>query len=301
LWDELARRLDPADAELLSAIIIGRQFGLEEALDLLDVDPATPFPLRDRIADVIAGVLQARTPPLDRHREFVRSVARRSEHRVPVFSLNYDMLVEYAAAEEGLFLTDGFTSGSKAAFAPASFSYLISIPSTRRGRPTADRLRGVLNLVKLHGSLGWFQWPDGRIRRIDPGLSIPARGHRLMIPPQRRKHQDTCVPPYSDLWSEFRAVLSNDRSRLVNRLVCVGYGFRDEHVNAIIRSAVARQNFTLVILAKDLEDTVYSTWAQSDRTIIATESRCCVYGNPAAPVEGVWSFEWLAQEVLNNA
>src|ERR1035437_5494729 len=46
LWEEIAGRLDPDDARLLSGIIVGRNCGLEEALDALDVDPATPFPLR---------------------------------------------------------------------------------------------------------------------------------------------------------------------------------------------------------------------------------------------------------------
>jgi hypothetical protein len=228
-------------------------------------------------------------------------LAKRLDRRVPIFSLNYDPLIEFAAVEERVFLCDGFTGGSRAAFDPAAFCYLISTPSNRRGRPTSDRLRGVISLVKLHGSLGWFQFPDGKIKRLDPHLATPPGGHRLMIPPQRRKHQDTGVPPYSDLWSEFRGLLNNDRSRLLNRLICAGYGFRDEHVNAIIRAALGRENFTLVILSKALEDDVYETWSGRDNVIIATETRCCLYGNPVEPVADVWSFEWLAQEVPGNA
>jgi hypothetical protein len=159
----------------------------------------------------------------------------------------------------------------------------------------------MFNLIKLHGSVGWFQFPDGKFRRIDPDLPVPPGAERLMIPPQRRKHQDTGIPPYSDLWSEFRGFLNNDRRRLLNRLICVGYGFRDEHVNAIIRAAVGREHFTLVILSKALEDTVYNAWAQCGHAIVATETRCCLYRTEVDPLPDVWSFEWLAQEVCTNA
>jgi hypothetical protein len=301
LWGEIAGRLDPADAQILARIIVGRNCGLEEALDVLDVDPATPFPLRERIAYAIADVFQARNPPLESHRRFVRGLARRSEHRTPILSLNYDPLIEYAAVEECLLFNDGFTGGCRAAFDPASFNYLISTPSIRRGRQTSDRLRGLFNVIKLHGSLGWFQFPDDKIKRIDPDLPVPPGAQRLMIPPQRRKHQDTGIPPYSDLWSEFRGLLNNDGRRLLNRLICVGYGFRDEHVNAIIRAAVGREHFTLVVLARALEDTVYSTWARCGHAIIATETRCCLYGTEVDPLPDVWSFEWLAQEVCTHA
>lgn len=300
LWGELAGRLDPADSRLLTNIIVGRNCGLEEALDALDVDPATPFPLRERIANAIAEVFQARHPALDTHRLFVRGLARRSEHRTPILSLNYDPLIEHAAVEESLLFSDGFVGGCRAAFDPASFNHLISTPSTRRGRQTSDRLRGVCNVIKLHGSAGWFQYPDGKIKRIDADLPIPPGAQRLMIPPQRRKHQDTGIPPYSDLWSEFRGLLNNDRRRLLNRLICVGYGFRDEHVNAIIRAAIGREHFTLVVLARALEDGVYRTWARCNHAIIATETRCCLYGTEVDPLPNVWSFEWLAQEVNAN-
>ena len=148
LWEEIAGRLDHNDARLLTGIIVSRNCGLEEALDALDVDPATPFPLRERIADAIADVFQGRHPSLDTHRVFVRGLAIRSEHRTPIFSLNYDPLIELAAVEECLFFSDGFTGGCRAAFDPASFNHLISTPSTRRGRQTSDRLRGVFNLIK---------------------------------------------------------------------------------------------------------------------------------------------------------
>ncbi len=132
-----------------------------------------------------------------------------------------------------------------------------------------------------------------RALRLDHRRQAPDGVRRLMVPPQRRKAQDVVSPPYSDLWSEFRAHLMNDRTTLLNRLICVGYGFRDEHVNAVIRPALARANFTLVILARSLEDSVFDEWSTSDKVIICTETRSSLNGNRQHTEIPCWSFEWL--------
>ncbi len=300
LWTELQSRIDPKDATRISKAMNRSGAGLEDALDALDKDPSRPFPLRERIGDAVAKVLGARNPPLDTHRRFVRGLAKRRDCRVPVLTLNYDPLVELAGALEECLVFDGFIGVYKAAFKPASFNYRVGMPSTRRGKPVTELLHGIIDLIKLHGSLGWYQL-DGRIERRDPALELPVGCRRLLIPPQRRKHQDTATPPYSNLWSEFRGLLANDGPRLLNRLICVGYGFRDEHVNAILRAALNRHNFTLVILSKSLDDRVYAEWARSNRAIVVTETRSTILNNEVDPIPKAWSFEWLAEEIAYHA
>lgn len=78
-----------------------------------------------------------------------------------------------------------------------------------------------------------------------------------MVPPQHWKATDTTVRPYAALWSDFRGQLCQGPN-LINRLVTIGYGFRDEHVNAVIENALAQTNFTLLIFAHSLTSEVFA-------------------------------------------
>ena len=82
----------------------------------------------------------------------------------------------------------------------------------------------------------------------------------------------------------------------VNRLVCIGYGFMDEHVNAVIENALARNDFTLLILAKSLSDTAWSRWSVQTNVIVVTENRCSLKGENGPGHADLWSFERLCKE-----
>jgi hypothetical protein len=117
-----------------------------------------------------------------------------------------------------------------------------------------------------------------------------------MIPPQRRKAADTMNPPYSALWSMFRGSLGHNAAP-INRLVCIGYGFGDEHVNAIIESALARTDFTVLIFTKALEDHVWRRWSAKTNSIVVTEERCALKGRIGKGHVDLWSFGRLAKEI----
>jgi hypothetical protein len=301
LWSEIGAGVAPEDRYAIEGIMVGRGVGLEEALDVLDRGDGAEFPLRHQIASLIADAFRPKTPPLEFHRAFVRGLSRRSESRINIFSLNYDPLIELAADEERVSLTDGFLGNGRAFFHPAAYSYKIGLPSRRRWAGMTESLRGLLNLYKLHGSMDWFMDLNSIPRRTGATNRLDPPEHPLMIPPQRRKAQDTVYPPFSTLWSEFRAHLVNDHSRVVQRLVCTGYGMRDAHVNAIIEAACARTDFTLLVLARVLGDDEFDCWRKCRQAIIVTEGRTAFYGEEGPGVPDVWSFEWLANEVNKNA
>ena len=87
----------------------------------------------------------------------------------------------------------------------------------------------------------------------------------------------TIRPNSSALWSSFRGCLGHNAAP-INRLVCIGYGFADEHVNAVIEAALARTDFTLLIFAKALEKAAWSRWSAKANVIIVTESQCSLKG-----------------------
>lgn len=102
--------------------------------------------------------------------------------------------------------------------------------------------------------------------------------------------------PYQALWSAFRGALGQDSNPL-NRLVCIGYGFADEHVNTLIESALARTDFTVLIFTKELSDDVWGRWSAKGNVIVVTETRCSLKGNIGPGHANLWNFERLAREV----
>jgi hypothetical protein len=223
-------------------------------------------------------------------------LARRPEPSVPVFCLNYDPLLERAAEHRKLRLMDGFLGVEQAYFDAALFQEQIGTIQRGRRHPQVRWVTGNIHLFKLHGSLGWYDCPMEGVRRCGFTLQIPTETKRLMVPPQHRKATDTTAPPYAALWSEFRRLVRHGPA-LLNRLACIGYGMRDEHVNAVLENGLARNDFTLMIFAKTLVADTFDRWSPRRNVVVVTEDRCSLSGEAGPGHSDLWSFERLSCEV----
>lgn len=184
---------------------------------------------------------------LETYKTFLRKVLTRPLNlkRVNVFTLNYDTLVEQAADAEGIVLLDGFVGTSRRIFRPESYDQDLYFPAeTTEGR--VHRFDRVLHLCKLHGSIAWvadtatIDNPYGvTSTAFDPERELP-----LLIFPTPAKYGETLGMPYSELFRRLAANVVRPQSVLF----VVGYGFGDDHVNAIIRQALAVPSFTLVVV-----------------------------------------------------
>lgn len=297
LWDLIKDTIsDTTKRADIQAKLDGGARGIEHALDLLDDGGANDTPYRHLVTTALAGLFMPKSPSLDLHIKFVRRIAKRADPSVKVFSLNYDPLIERAASHSRVRVIDGFLGAEHSYFDAAVFEERIGrIRGTHRGKQFDETVKPI-HLLKLHGSLGWYECPTNGARRCGFGVEPPATAKRLMIPPQRRKAADTMNPPYSALWSTFRGCLGQNAAP-INRLVCIGYGFADEHVNAIIEAALARTDFTVLIFAMDLSDTVWSRWSPKTNAVVVTKNRCAVQGKAGPGHADLWSFERLAEEV----
>ena len=296
LWGLIKDRMpdDTIRSEIQAKLDAGAS-GIEQALDLLDRGLPVELPHRHAVTQAISEHFMTIRPGVELHAEFLKRIAGRGDS-AKVFSLNYDPLIERAADVERIRLTDGFLGHEQMFFDPNAFHERIGeIRGTHKGRQFDETVKPIA-LHKLHGSLGWYECPILGVRRCSSAVQIPASTKRLMVPPQYRKATDTMQPPYAALWSAFRGALSQD-AHPVNRLVCVGYGFMDEHVNAVIENGLARTDFTLLIFAKLLSDAAWSRWSVRTNAIIVTENRCSLKGvnHPGHP--DLWSFERLCKEV----
>ena len=207
-----------------------------------------------------------------------------------------ETLIERAAERARVRLYDGFTGHEHAFFEPAMFDERIGrIRGTFKGRQWEATAKPI-QLLKLHGSIGWYECNTNGVRRCAFASTIPANTKRLMIPPQQRKASDTMSPPYSSLWSAFRGALGHD-SVPINRLVCIGYGFADEHVNAVVENALARTDFTVLVFTKELSDEAWTRWSVKNNVIVVTEMCCALKGEVGAGHPDLWKFDRLAKEV----
>jgi SIR2-like domain len=297
LWGLIKDRiLDTQKRADIQAKLDGGATGIEQALDLLDDGGAMDTPYRHLVTMAIADVFLPKSPDLDVHIAFVRRLSNRGDPCVKVFNLNYDPLVERAAEAAKVRVADGFFGVEHAFFDPAVFEERIGrIRGTYKGRQFDETVKPI-HLLKLHGSLGWYECPRSGARRCAYGQEPPTGTKRLMVPPQHRKAIDTMLPPYAALWSTFRGCLGPSQNP-VNRLVGIGYGFADEHVNAVIEAALARPEFTLLIFTKLLSDNAWIRWSAKTNAIVVTETRCSLKGRVGPGHPDLWQFERLCKEV----
>jgi hypothetical protein len=182
------------------------------------------------------------------HRRLIKKVLTRplNLRRANLFTLNYDTLIEKAADAEGAVLVDGFVGTLRRIFRPESYDLDFYFPAqTTEGR--VHRFDRALHLYKLHGSITWHRcsadWenPYGLYATFY-NQEVPEND--VQIYPSPLKYGQTLGLPYSELFRRFGSAIAQPQSVLF----VIGYGFGDEHVNDIIRQALAIPSFTLVIV-----------------------------------------------------
>ena len=217
---------------------------IEIISDLLEIRAVTLGPvhgkeynqLAHKVRDVIVEVLQAVTnPDLTHHIRLLESFRRIKEGQTTplcIFTTNYDLLIERAATEVGVPLYDGFIGGPTRFLKPSSLSWCHGTISNQYGRPQFESRTGpYINLVKLHGSIGWWivqqrNGQQGVYACLDSSL-IRGDLTRAMIMPQRSKVHDVLGPPYDQLWEAACSVLGTQCKYIVTS----GYSFGDDHIN----------------------------------------------------------------------
>ncbi len=141
-----------------------------------------------------------------------------------IFTLNYDLLIEKNLNK--ITIERGFDDNKK-------WNYKLF--SERQEEPD-------IYLYKLHGSLDWERENDTQIvTYVDNIPSIPD----LIFGTQYKMQY---VDPYLFLFSEFRHYAM--KAKLI---ICVGYSFSDEHINAILSQAL-KNNEETKIYSINIED-----------------------------------------------
>jgi hypothetical protein len=185
------------------------------------------------------------------HEKFIKKILQRPLNlkRSNIFTTNYDLAFEYAFDKLGVHYISGFSGFQKRNFKPETFEYDIFFPgSTTQGK--VQKIEKVLKYYKIHGSLTWVK--ENPTPNNVYGISeVPIEQIRtgggyenLMIYPTTSKKSFTLDFPYSELFRQFSASISQHQSTLIT----YGYSFSDEHINDLIYQALTIPSFTLIII-----------------------------------------------------
>ncbi len=88
---------------------------------------------------------------------------------------------------------------------------------------------GRFHYVKLHGSQNW----------------LSSDGKHAMVIGRNKPEQIDCEPLLDWYFKTFKQVLSFPN----RRLLVIGYGFRDAHINEIIASSIAKHGLKLYVIS----------------------------------------------------
>lgn len=182
------------------------------------------------------------------HEMLIKKLLQRPNHlrRVNLFTLNYDMALDYALDNLGVHYINGFMGVHNRCFRPEVYDYDVYYPG-QSVSGKVYRAEKVIRYYKLHGSLSWrFVEPSiGNmygIQEVSLGQPFDSKDSLLVYPCVSKKKHALDLP-YSEMFRQFSKAITQPQSVLI----CLGYSFNDEHVNDIIRQALSIPSFTLIV------------------------------------------------------
>jgi hypothetical protein len=183
---------------------------------------------------------------LDVHEVFLRKVARRSTAlpRAQIFTTNYDLAFEVAAANMGFAVIDGFTASSPPRFDPMVFDRDQARRDTSEAAEPIDWVPNVVQLHKLHGSINWSA-TDGGVQRGEP-TEKP-----LIVYPRSSKFEVSYRQPFLELMARFQSALR----RSGTGLIVAASGFEDRHVREPFMASVrGNVGINILVLSRSIEE-----------------------------------------------
>lgn len=190
-------------------------------------------------------------PALSDHRSVLQkfTASRQPGQAAPwVFTTNYDLAIEWAAESIDVQVINGFLGVHSRRFSPQSFDL-----GFRNTQAKGEARFGVYNiyLAKLHGSLTWKEIDHGLYevpaseawRELDDFLDGTADWPNYLVLPRAAKYLQTVGYVTGELLRRFAEFMARPQTALVIN----GYGFDDEHINRLIRSALLNPTLQVVI------------------------------------------------------
>ena len=195
--------------------------------------------------------------------DHVRLLSRLVSNRQPgqpapwIYTVNYDLAVEWAGEALGLHIVNGFAGLHSRAFSPASFDLGL-----RNTQARGEARFGTYNvyLGKAHGSLSWMATDDGSV------VELPARAQWSALKKFVDAEEDAGCPGLlifpgiakfvqttGFIYGEIIRRLTEFLSRPNTCLIISGYAFNDDHVNRVILSALQNPTLQIIVYLPELD------------------------------------------------
>ncbi len=228
---------------------------LEVALQNVALPPATIDIVVEATWKLVAAkdeafldTLNSENPEFPLARLFAHFLRTASRH-VAAITTNYDRLVEYAANHVGAHVETGTTTGWLQRFD----GRLVAQTS-----PPQTGYEGRVTLLKVHGSLDWFEDGAGQFVGRPAASKIPRATKPLVVTPGTSKYRAVLKDP-------FRTALSSSDGLVeqASGFLCIGYGFNDEHVQPKILARTRNQAKPIVVVTRTLSPAVRTAILQA--------------------------------------
>lgn len=184
---------------------------------------------------------------LPAHQTFLRRVARRPARlpRAQLFTTNYDLAFETAAAASGFVVVDGFSYAAPRRFDGRNFDIDFAVRDRERAASAVEWLPNVFHLLKLHGSVDWRQVSDGGVVRSE----VPEKP--LIIYPRSTKFELSYQQPFLELMARYQASLR----RADTGFLALGSGLADRHLAEPFIAAVrGNPRFAAIVVSPSLSE-----------------------------------------------
>lgn len=164
--------------------------------------------------------------------------ASKISHRLTIVTTNYDRVVEISAERAGCQVDTGFDGSFFSSFQPSRSILKTQMTQRRSGRKNATMSsREHVELLKLHGSLDWYQFGD-EIVASPFEIDLP----RLVIPPTSEKY----LAGYGKVFEHTR-FHANQRISDAAAILVVGFSFSDAHLQEALIAKIRSGTPTLIL------------------------------------------------------
>jgi len=223
--------------------------------------------IKDTIFEIIKNSCTIPKPKsLYPHKTFLEKLLQRKQTspRVKIFTLNYDLMFEYAATDVNAIIIDGFSFTYPRTFSGRLFDYDIVQREGSKIQEEDNFIERVFHLHKLHGSLNW--------ERVAEKVIVSEKPQKpLLVYPREAKYEDSYEQPFFEMMARFQRSLRINNDTL---LVCVGYSFNDKHINAAIEEALNQNpSFRLAVIDPSFADSEVSYSLKEIKSIAENTER----------------------------
>ena len=228
-----------------------QQHGIEEALHRNAPDAAVADFIRTECASCMRGpeesiiqavLAQSRVLRFTKLLPFLPSTSR-----LPVITTNYDRLLELAIEVAGYRVDTKALGAYHASFSPTdgAYAFCSKVEFGKGQRRTIRKVEHkVVSLYKPHGSLDWINFGGTPVRT---GFNVAPKD-ALIITPGQQKYRAGYDKPF-----DMQRTLANEAITKASKLLIIGYGFNDSHLEVHLDAKIKSGTPTL-ILARTLTD-----------------------------------------------